>query len=68
MDITAATASALTQASTASEISMRVAKKVLDATKAQGEAAVSLLESAAKIQQQERSYATSPGGSLDVMA
>jgi hypothetical protein len=68
MDITPASASALVQSATASEISMRVAKKALDATKAEGEAAVSLLESAMKVQAQERSYATSPGGSLDVMA
>ena len=68
MDITAASLSAISQASTASEISIRVAKKTLDATKAEGEAAVSLLESAVKFQAQERSYATGPGGSLDVMA
>ena len=50
-----------------SEISMRVARKVLDAAKAEGDAAVSLLESAVKFQEAQ-GYATSPGGSLDVVA
>jgi hypothetical protein len=47
---------------------MRVAKKALDATKAQGDAAVSLIEAAAKIQKQQRNYAVAQGGSLDVTA
>ena len=68
MDISAAALSAIAQSATASEISMRVAKKAMDTTKAEGDAAVSLLESAVKFQKQERSYATGPGGSLDVMA
>jgi hypothetical protein len=68
MEITAEGITAFKQAATASEIAIRVAKKILDANKAEGQAAISLLESAVKVQQQERSYATSPGGSLDVMA
>ena len=68
MDVSAAGLSAMTQSATASEISMRVAKKALDASRAQGEAAISLLQSAANLQKEERTNATGPGGSLDVMA
>jgi ferric-dicitrate binding protein FerR (iron transport regulator) len=68
MDISVAALSNLSQQNTASEISIRVAKKALDASKAEGDAAISLLQSAVKIQNQERSYAASPGGSLDVTA
>ena len=68
MDVSAASLTALTQSATASEISMRVAKKAMDATKAEGQAAISLLESAVQFQKQERTNATGPGGSLDVMA
>ena len=53
---------------TASEIAIRVAKLAQNVTKSQGEAAVSLLEAAVKFQAQERSYATGPGGNLDVVA
>jgi ferric-dicitrate binding protein FerR (iron transport regulator) len=68
MDISAGALSNLSQQNTASEISIRVAKKALDAAKAEGDAAISLLQSAVKVQNQERSYAASPGGSLDVTA
>ena len=68
MDISAAALSQISQSATASEIQIRVAKKALDATKAQGDAAVALIQSAAKVQNQGRSYAASPGGSLDVTA
>jgi hypothetical protein len=68
MDVSAAGLSNMAQSATASEISMRVAKKALDASKAQGEAAISLLQAAADMQKQERTNATGPGGSLDVMA
>jgi ferric-dicitrate binding protein FerR (iron transport regulator) len=68
MDVSSAVSAAAAPMVTASEISMRVAKKALDATKAQGEAAISLLQSAVELQKQDRSYAIGPGGSLDVMA
>jgi hypothetical protein len=67
-DVTAASLTNMTQQATASDISMRVAKKSLDAAKAQGDAAVALIQSVAKVQKQERSYTASPGGSLDVTA
>jgi hypothetical protein len=68
MDVTAASLSNLTQQATASDISMQVAKKSLDAAKAQGDAAIKLIQSVANVQKQERSYAASPGGSLDMTA
>jgi hypothetical protein len=68
MDPASAVSAALAPNQMASEVSIRVAKKALDASKAEGEAAISLLESAVQFQKQERSYATGPGGNLDVMA
>ena len=56
MDIGALSA-AMTSQVTQSEISMRVAKKALDATKAEGDAAVSMLQAAVKIQKQAQGYA-----------
>lgn len=68
MDVSSAMSAALSPDLASSEVSIRVAKKALDATKAEGQAAISLLESAVQFQKQERSYATGPGGNLDVMA
>ena len=68
MDIASAISAATAPGQTACEVSLRVARKALDASKAEGQAAISLLESAVEFQKQERSYATGPGGNLDVMA
>jgi hypothetical protein len=50
--ISPASASSLGQAQLAQAVSVRVASKTLDAAKAQGEAALSLLQAAADLQQQ----------------
>ncbi len=50
--ISASGASSLSQAQLAQEVGMRVAAKTLDAARAQGDAAISLLQAAAEIQQQ----------------
>lgn len=68
MDPASAISASMSSQITSSDISIQVAKKALDATKAQGDAAISLLQSAMDFQKQERSYATGPGGNLDVMA
>jgi hypothetical protein len=68
MDVGAVSSAALAPDATQSEISIRVAREALDAAKAQGDAAVSLLQSAVQMSKQEaQGHATSPG-SLDVMA
>jgi hypothetical protein len=56
--------SAIQAAQTQQEVGMAVAKKSLDATKQQGQAAISLLESAAQIQ--KMSLNPSVGRKLDV--
>jgi len=50
--ITPAAASGLAQAQLAQQVSVKIAAKTLDAAKAQGEAAVSLLQAAAQLQDQ----------------
>lgn len=50
--ISASDASILSQAQLAQEVSVKVARKTLDAAKAQGDAAISLLQAAAQTQQQ----------------
>ena len=62
----AAYASSLSHSQLQQEVGMRVAKKSLDAAKQQGQAAISLLQSAAQVQKQ----AMEPGKGvhLDVTA
>ncbi len=50
--ISATDASFLSQAQLAQEVSIKVARKTLDAAKAQGDAAITLLQAAAQTQQQ----------------
>ena len=62
-------ASALSQAQLAQEVSTRVAVKSLDAAKAQGEAAISLLQAAAAVQDQAfANLEPHKGQHIDVMA
>jgi len=71
MDLTAAI-SGLQQAKTLSAVQMRVAKKVLDMQEFQGNAAVKLIEAAARTGAQAgdelAAAATGLGGSLDTNA
>jgi hypothetical protein len=63
--------SSLAQAQTMQQVDMAVARKSLDATKAQGDAAVSLIQAAADLQQQMvRTASANPnvGVNLDVVA
>ena len=65
----ASSASALSQAQLAQEVSTRVAVKSLDAAKAQGEAAISLLQAAASVQDQAfANLEPHKGQHVDVMA
>ncbi len=50
--ITSVTSSGLAQAQLAQQVGIKVAAKALDAAKAQGDAAISLLQAAAESQQQ----------------
>lgn len=50
--ISPADASGLAQAQLAQQVSVKVARKSLDAAKAQGDAAISLLQAAASMQKQ----------------
>ena len=68
MSISAAQASSLSQVQTQYDVAMKVAKKSQDVTKQQGEAAVSLLESAVQVQKQAMAKFTGVGGTLDVTA
>ena len=52
----------LTSVDLASQVSVKVARKALDAQKQQGEAAIQLLQAAAKVQ------ADSASGGLDIQA
>lgn len=62
-------ASSLSQAQLAQEVSMKVASKTLDAARAQGDAAISLLQAAADVQKQSvASLEPHKGQSLDVTA
>ena len=70
-DMNVATASAIQQAQVQNEVMYAVAGKVLDNARAQGDAAISLLESAAKIQQnaqQQTQRPLGPGQTLNVVA
>ncbi|MBX2852720.1 MAG: hypothetical protein KTR15_13370 [Phycisphaeraceae bacterium] len=65
------TASAIQQAQVQTEVSYAVARKQLDSTKAQGDAALSLLQSAAEIQQNAQQQAQrplGPGQTISVVA
>lgn len=69
MEISAASLSALSQARMAGEVSVRVARKALDAQEAQGERMVSLLRGAAEFAAREGERAkTGLGNTLDVEA
>lgn len=59
---TAADASALTQASIASDINFAVAKKSLDNTRQQGAAAIALLDAASQVAKQP----IQPGKGIDL--
>ncbi len=67
--ISATDASTLSQAQLAQEVSMKIASKTLDAARAQGDAAISLLEAAAEVQQQGLgSLEPHKGQAIDVTA
>jgi len=68
MSISAAQASSLSQVQTQYDVAMKVAKKSQDVTKQQGEAAVSLLESAVQVQKQAVAQFTGIGSTIDVTA
>jgi len=68
MSISAAQASSISQAQTQFDVSMKVAKKSLDVTRQQGDAAVSLIQAAAQQQKQAIAEFTGIGGTLDVTA
>ena len=64
-----AASSILAQAQLAQQVSVKVAAKTLDAAKAQGDAAVSLLQAAAQVQEQAlSSLEPHKGQTLDVTA
>ena len=63
--------SSISQAVTQQEIAFAVAKKSLDSMKAQGDAALALLQSAAEIQQtaqQQTQRPLGPGQTINVVA
>jgi len=63
--------SSFKQAQVQTEVSYAVARKSLDAAKAQGDAAIALLQSAAKVQsnaQQQTQRPLSPGQTINVVA
>lgn len=68
----AATVSSISQAQVHTEIAFAVARKSLDAVKAQGDAAISLLQSASDIQQNTQQQATqrplAPGQTINLIA
>jgi Putative motility protein len=69
MSSVSAASSILTQAQLAQRVSVKVAAKTLDAAKAQGDAAVSLLEAAAQVQEQALgNLEPHKGQTLDVTA
>ncbi|MFA6043951.1 MAG: putative motility protein [Phycisphaerales bacterium] len=63
MNIDAASLSQVAQASVQNQISIKVARKALDAEQEQGDAAISLIKAAAEVAKQ-----TGAGGNLDVQA
>ena len=63
--------SSISQAATQQEIAFAVAKKSLDSMKAQGDAALALLQSAAEVQQtaqQQTQRPLGPGQTINVVA
>ncbi len=67
--ITSVAASGLAQTQLAQQVSVKMVGKTLDAAKAQGEAAVSLLQAAAQVQDQAlTSLEPHKGQALDVTA
>ena len=65
------TASAIQQAQVQTEVTYAVARKALDHAKAQGDAAISLLQSAAEVQQnaqQATQRPLAPGQTISVVA
>lgn len=68
----ASAASAISQSQALTEVAYAVARKQLDHAKAQGAAALSLLESAAQVQQSAQQQATQrplgPGQTINVVA
>ena len=61
--------SSFSQAQTAGQVRIAVAKKAIDSARAQGDAAIKLLESAAELQQQNNAAGASDKGSIiDVTA
>jgi Putative motility protein len=67
--ISAADASILSQAQLAQEVSIKIASKTLDAARAQGDAAISLLQAAAATQQQALdNLEPNKGQTIDVSA
>lgn len=68
MEFTVESAQQINQARFESEVSVRVAKKTLDAQKAEGEAAISLLKAAASTAKSTAAGGTNGAGGLDVLA
>lgn len=68
----ATTASSIQQSQVQNDIAFAVARKSLDQTKAQGDAALSLLQSAANLQQDAQQQSTQrplgPGQTINVVA
>lgn len=63
MNIDAASLSQISQADVQNQVSIKVARKALDAQQQQGDAAVALIKAAAEVARQ-----TGAGGTLDVQA
>lgn len=69
--ISASSISAFQQATLRNEVQTRVARKAQDVAKQQGQAAISLLEGAAQLQQQQvQTFSVEPhkGHALDLLA
>lgn len=64
--ISAASATAVSNAQLGYEVSIAVAKKSLDAAKQEGAAALSLLQAAVDLQSQSGAKVNALGGSLDL--
>lgn len=68
----AAAASSIAQSQVQTEVAFAVARKSLDQVKAQGDAALSLLQSAADVQQSAQQQATqrplAPGQTINIVA
>ena len=63
-----AAVSGFQQAQLASQVSTAVARKSLDAAKAQGEAAISMIQAAAEVQQHALAKVPGKGACIDVCA